>query len=106
MKRKLFAALSIAAFAVLGVAGPATLAGCEATDEIDEVVDCTKICNRYDECVDDEYDVDGCIDECEDKADNEEGFEEQADECESCIDSGSCTENVFNCIDECAGIVP
>ena len=103
MKRTVFALLSIVAFAALGVAGPAvTLTGC---GEADELVDCAKICNRYEECVDDEYPVDECIDECEANADEDDAFADKADACESCIDDRSCGES-FPCIDECIGIVP
>ena len=63
MKRMLFAVLSVAAFATLGIAGPAvTLTGCS---EADELIDCTKICNKYSDCFDSEYDVDACVDRCE-----------------------------------------
>ena len=73
------------------------LAGCS---QVSEKIDCTKVCNRYQECFDSDYDVDACVDECSNNDDVNE-----ADECESCIDDLSCTES-FACTPECAGIVP
>ncbi len=80
------------------------LVGC--ADEIDELFDCSQICNRYEECIDGDYDVDGCIDRCETNADEEEGFAERADNCETCLDGDdSCAESL-PCADDCVGIVP
>lgn len=65
-----------------------------------ERIDCSKVCNRYQECFDSDYDVDKCVDECSNDDDVNE-----ADQCEACIDGASCTES-FACVSECAGIVP
>lgn len=75
-------------------------AGC---DEAEQAIDCNQICNRYSDCVDDDYDVSACRDRCEDMLDEDPNG---ADECEACIDDRSCTGAVFNCAAECAGIVP
>jgi hypothetical protein len=77
-----------------------------ACGEADELFDCTQICNRYDECVDEDSDVTACVDQCEDNADGENGeaFADQADECETCLDDRSCAES-FPCTDECAGVI-
>ena len=74
--------------------------------EADELVDCQKICSRYEECVDDEFDVSECRSKCETNADKDEAFAKKADECESCVDDKSCTGAVFNCGVQCVGIVP
>ena len=87
-------ALMIGAFAV---AAP----GC---DSAEDAYDCHQICNRYEDCFDDGYDVDACESKCEDRADTD-GYTEQASDCESCLDDKSCTES-FACAAECAGIVP
>lgn len=78
-----------------------------ACGEAEEEVDCFKICKKYDDCVDSSYDVSACQDRCEDNSDNVSGYERRADACESCIDGDtSCSEAVFQCGDECSGIVP
>ena len=66
----------------------------------EETFDCAKVCNRYQECFDSDYDVEACTDRCDDTDDVND-----ADECESCIDGLSCTES-FTCTAECASIVP
>ncbi len=75
-------------------------AGC---DEAEQTIDCGKICNRYEECIEDDYDVSACTDRCDEMLDSDS---DRADECEACIDDRSCTGAVFNCATECAGIVP
>jgi len=92
MKTLLIASV-FASFVSLGALG---------CDEADEVIDCAKICEKYDECIDEDTDVGACIDECEDTADQSEDAADQADACESCIDDRSCTGATFNCAVECA----
>ena len=65
-----------------------------------ERIDCQKVCDRYQECFDSDYDVAACVDRCDDTDDVND-----AAECESCIDGLSCTES-FACTTECAGLVP
>jgi hypothetical protein len=74
-------------------------------DDIDRAFDCSKICNRYQDCFDGNYDVDTCVDRCEDNAGDSEDFDQHADDCESCIDDRSCNES-FACALDCVGIVP
>jgi hypothetical protein len=88
----------IAAFAL----GGWTLGGC---GEVEEHIDCFQICDRYEECWDEGYDVSACTDECETNADTEDGYEEKASACEDCLDGRSCAGS-FPCADECIGIVP
>jgi hypothetical protein len=76
-----------------------------ACGEADEAIDCAKICNKYAECVEEDYDETACIERCETKADEDENFAEATDDCESCIDERSCGES-WVCIDECIAIVP
>jgi hypothetical protein len=87
---------------LIAIAAFLTLGACE---QVDQKVDCAKICNRYDECVDSDYDEAACRDSCEDRAANDDTFADKADACESCIDDRACSES-FPCIDECIGIVP
>lgn len=59
--------------------------------ETEELIDCGQICSRYDECVAD-LDVSDCTGRCEDSLDENAGYEEAADVCEECIESGTCAE--------------
>lgn len=89
-------------FASLFAFGVLAFFGCAPADN---AVDCQGICNRYQECFDENYDVGDCTERCVDDASNE-GYATQADECDACIDDKSCTSATFNCATECAGIVP
>lgn len=92
---------AISLFLALGFCG--AVVGC---DDADEAFDCLAICDRYSECVSDEYDVDECADRCEMNADEDANFADKADSCEACIDDRSCVEAAFPCAAECSGIVP
>lgn len=82
-------------------------AGCsEAVDEATNTVNCASVCNRYADCFDQDFDVEGCTDRCEDEADASENREERLEACDSCIDDKSCAAATFNCASQCAGIVP
>jgi hypothetical protein len=76
--------------------------GCKTADN---AVDCQGICDRYQECFDESYDVSDCTERCLDDASNE-GYDTQADACDACIDDKSCASATFNCATKCAGIVP
>ena len=80
--------------------------GLLACDEADETIDCAKICNKYDDCIDEDTDIGACIDKCEDTADRSDDAADQADACESCIDDRSCTGATFNCALQCAPFLP
>lgn len=92
----------LSAFA-LTAAFAATAPGC---DNVERIYNCTEICGAYDECVDDDLDNEECVRSCEDRASESEAFEDQADDCQACIDDRSCVEAAFACGTECAGIVP
>ena len=74
-------------------------------EQFDEATDCSSICERYQECFDESYDVDECQDNCEARADDPD-HRGQEDRCQECIEEASCTGAVFNCTDDCLGIVP
>ena len=81
--------------------------GCsEAVDELTNRVDCHDVCQRYADCFNAEYDVDGCVDRCESDADSSEDREARLETCDNCIDDRSCTSATFSCADKCSGIVP
>ncbi len=74
-----------------------------ACEEIGNTVDCFRICDRYSECVTD-IDVSSCTDSCEDRADEDEAVETRLEQCEVCVDEGSCAE-VDGCWASCP-VVP
>ncbi len=79
-----------------------SVVGC---DDIDNKLDCESVCNRYKECVNDDYDVDSCKSSCESEANASEDKERQLETCDTCIQDRSCGGAVFNCSTECAGII-
>jgi hypothetical protein len=85
------------------VAFAAAAPGCGAADRL---YDCNAICTKYKDCVDANYDVGACRDRCQDNAADSEAYEDQADECQACVDDRSCAGAVFGCSSECVGIVP
>ncbi len=91
------------AMLVLGTLG-GTFVGC--SDDVEDVVDCLDVCDRYKDCVDDSYDVDDCVDRCEDEADDSDAWRNRLRNCSECIDDRSCATASFVCTDECVGIVP
>jgi len=76
-----------------------------ACDSVDNRLDCTSICERYDDCVGN-YDVGACKTRCVDSASKDTQFESKVDHCSDCIDGRSCTASAFACTAECVGIVP
>ncbi len=81
-------------------------AGCSATTEIDEEVDCRDVCNRYQSCYDSSYDTAACRDRCGALVDAVGGDPRAANECDTCMDDRSCFSAVFNCAQPCEGILP
>jgi hypothetical protein len=63
--------------------------GDEAEDEVQNTVNCAKICGRYSECVT-EIDVSSCTDRCEDNADANATYASQASQCDECTDGDAC----------------
>lgn len=85
----------------------ASINGCSDTvDEVTNSITCGEVCERYADCFDADYDVDGCTDRCESRAMNDEDRERRLEMCETCIDDRSCSEATFDCTDDCLGIVP
>lgn len=79
------------------------LTGC---GEVRQAFDCRRICNAYADCAPGDQDVRECTQSCRDQEGEE--FEAAATECQQCIDdpeNDSCTEEVFACTDECAGVL-
>lgn len=68
--------------------------------EAEELIDCQAICENKKDCVDRDYDVTACRDECEDRSDEDESFRDAAHQCEACLDNRACAEQ-SECLDEC-----
>ena len=77
--------------------------GCKS---VERIYDCQQICTKYRDCANANYDVGACADQCRENAAASKAFEDKADDCQACIDDRSCVGAVFNCADECIGIVP
>jgi hypothetical protein len=90
-------------FRMFGVIAAFALVGCESADT---VVDCSQICNEYQQCIDGDEDVGECVNHCNDHAEADEDFEDAVDVCENCLDDAdSCLEGGTECLTECAGVV-
>ena len=75
----------------------------EAKEEVKNTVNCSVICDRYDDCVKD-IDVVACADKCEDKADKDQTYAVAAQRCEKCASGKACGE-VTGCWADCP-VVP
>jgi hypothetical protein len=84
----------------------AVMLGTSGCRQVENAIDCHGICNRYKDCFDHNYDDDACEDRCEDAANDNKDYMRKADACNDCLGDKSCASATFNCIDECAGIVP
>lgn len=85
---------------LLGIA-----AACGTADEIENTITCRQVCDRYKECFDSDYDVDECTNSCENEATSDEDKDRRLERCDECIDDRSCSEAVFNCATDCAGVI-
>lgn len=90
--------------ALLGIG--LTFAGCsDAEDVITSAPECTDVCDRFQDCFDDDFDVVGCAQDCTDAAIDDEEFQDRVEECNACVDR-TCDAEEFTCTAVCAGIVP
>ncbi|MCB9709128.1 MAG: hypothetical protein H6714_10105 [Myxococcales bacterium] len=68
----------------------ASLGAC--ADEVEEAIDCNDICTTIEDCGNEDFDVDDCVDHCEDQPNDE------IDTCDSCLDDNdTCTECTADC---------
>jgi len=87
----LFAALS------LPLAGLALFPGC---GEAEKIIDCQQICQNKKDCVNSDYDVTACRQDCEHRSDTSESFRSDAHVCEACLDNKACAEQI-KCFLDC-----
>jgi hypothetical protein len=84
-----------------------SFAGC-AEDPIttfDRSSDCADICKQYKSCIaSDSYSESDCSDRCSGMKSEEKT--KRIDACQECLGGKSCVSSVFQCTDECVGIVP
>lgn len=67
--------------------------------------DCRQICTEYEDCVDEDTNIDDCTSKCVERSVESDNFQEEVDACETCIDDQGCLENVFGCSDECNDVL-
>ena len=77
-----------------------------ACDSVEHAYDCNKICNRYKDCFDKDYDSGTCQTKCRNHASDDNDYGNHAESCQSCIEDKSCAGAAFGCATECSGIVP
>jgi hypothetical protein len=92
---------------ILGAALAAivTFVGAGGCDETQNAFNCTDLCNRYQDCFDQNYDVSACSSRCQNLANDSQNFDERANSCQNCMNDNSCAGAALTC-PSCAGIVP
>jgi len=96
----------IAALLCFGLSAVSVVGCSDTVDEVKDEIDCHQVCNRYQDCVDPDYNIDACEDRCEADADDSEARRNKLRACDDCLEDKSCPESVFNCATECGGILP
>ena len=98
----------ISVIGAFGLSAALLAFGCgddDPIEELEQVVDCFEICDRYEDCVE-EIDVSACTDACEDMIEVSSDVRRRADDCEDCLDDRSCAEiEAAACWDDCP-VVP
>lgn len=84
------------------LAGALLSGGC---GEAERLYDCANICDNYADCIDDSLDKGDCTDRCEEQGDADPDFEQQASDCEDCLDDQSCADAAVECTTTCASVV-
>jgi hypothetical protein len=93
-------------FVGAALAAIVSLVGAGGCDETQNAWNCSDLCNRYQDCFDNNYDVNACNSRCQTLANNNQIADERANACQNCMNENSCAmATTFNCPD-CAGIVP
>lgn len=80
---------------VLGLA--MVLGGCRS--------DCRVSCEKYQECVSADFDIEKCTDTCSTKSESNKDFAANAEDCSSCVEKKVCSEATSRCWDECLAVV-
>ncbi len=78
-----------------------TLVGCG--DDIKNYVHCHEVCDRYQECAESSFDVNGCASRCSDKAGDDLAYSRSINECNACQETRSCAEAAV-CLPKCPNV--
>ncbi len=78
-------------------------AGCPS---VQNAIDCSGICNRYQNCFDASYDTSSCESRCHKSSQADAAYSQNISACSTCISDKSCTSATFTCATECSGVVP
>ena len=87
--------------AAVFVGGVVTV-GCGATIPTAE---CASVCNRYGDCFDGSFNVQGCIAQCRTSAAADKGFVTTLQRCDVCISEEACVQAAFPCAAVCTGVI-
>jgi hypothetical protein len=92
MMRGTLSAIAGAALLLLG------LSGCVGTS------DCRSYCQRYQQCIEDDIEVNACTDRCEQASDADQEHEAKVRECSTCVEARTCAQSFDECVDDCFGV--
>jgi hypothetical protein len=88
--KRMFPAVLLVALNLFG------LTGCKS--------ECRAYCERYQQCVEDDINVEGCTDTCQEASDDDRDHEARVQECAECVETRSCAASFDDCIDDCFGV--
>lgn len=74
-------------------------------DAVVTKIDCSSVCNRYQDCYNEDFDTDKCKDDCEALAEDNDTKQSQLDDCDDCMDDNSCASSTFNCAGPCGRFI-
>ena len=79
---------------------------CSAADPITNKWDCHDVCQRYADCVNDNYDVSACQDRCEHDASASDKKQNKLNDCHDCIgENSSCVSDIASCTSSCGTFI-
>ena len=75
--------------------------GCSAAAR---VMNCSSICESYQQCIDSDLETTVCIRTCEARGAEDEAFAKKAESCRKCLEGRSCI-GAGACVLECASVI-
>ncbi len=75
--------------------------GCSAASR---VLNCSTICDRYEQCIDSELDTGQCVKTCERKGAEDQSFAQKAEACKQCLAGRSCV-GASACVLDCVPVI-
>jgi hypothetical protein len=67
--------------------------------------DCRVACEKKQECMSSNLNVEQCAQTCGQKAKEDQEFAKQAQACSQCVKDRACSETMKQCLDECISVV-